>query len=405
MKRIFAVLLSALVLFTTPLCFAGCNGKDDNKLTVWHDKEEAVIDVLRAELDKAELGFEVEFIRKEGLTDSLKLVGNDYKSAPDMFVFAHDKVGLFAEIGILEPITELLDDGVLDGLLETTLDAGRYKSDIYQLPLYFETLLFMYNKALMNESDVPKTTDDLLEYMKANTNKADKKFAFVEQHSTAYYSAPWIQGFGGTVLTADGKPNLTDEAIVNALTYHKRFLPYMPGQSEYSTINTLFTEGMAASIIGGPWLVPTVREAGIDLGFADMPIVNASGKALSPYLGVQGVHVLKVAVRDADRKAKIQRVLSVLASEKVSTDIALASGCAPARVECYEDERIVNDVMVQKMRATALKATPMPNLPEMDVMFLMLGKLCEDVNLKNIDPATACASRQEKAQELIDKMK
>lgn len=404
MKRFSAIIIACLFA-VLPFGLAGCNQKDENKITVWHDKEDAVIRVLDDEIKAANLGFEVEFIRKEGLTDSLKLVGNDYNSAPDMFVFAHDKVGLFAEIGILEPITSIVEGSALDGLLDATLDAGRYKSQLYQLPLYFESLLFMYNKALMSEDQVPATTDDLLDYMKNNTDKSARKYAFVEQHSTAYYSAPWIQGFGTTVLTEDGKPNLTDQKVIDALTYHKTFLPYMPGQSEYSTINTLFTEGMAASIIGGPWLVPTVRNAGIDLGFADMPVVNSTGKPLSPYLGVQGVHVLKVAVGDGARKAKIQKVLGVFAKPEVSTKIALASGCAPARESCYDDERIVNDAMVQKMRSTALKAAPMPNLPEMDVMFLMLGKLCEDINLKNIDPAAACASRQQKAQELIDRMK
>ena len=41
----------------------------------------------------------------------------------------------------------------------------------------------------------------------------------------------------------------------------------------YNTVTTLFTEGKAASTIGGPWLVPGIKEAGIDLGIAPMPVL------------------------------------------------------------------------------------------------------------------------------------
>ncbi|MFR3289850.1 MAG: hypothetical protein ACLTSG_06005 [Lachnospiraceae bacterium] len=67
----------------------------------------------------------------------------------------------------------------------------------------------------------------------------------------------------------------------------------MPGETEYSTVNTLFLEGKADATIGGPWMVPSAREAEIDLGIAPMPTVDETGLALAPYSGVQGVQVLK----------------------------------------------------------------------------------------------------------------
>ena len=68
----------------------------------------------------------------------------------------------------------------------------------------------------------------------------------------------------------------------------------MPADGEYNTVTTLFTEGKAASTIGGPWLVPGIKEAGIDLGIAPMPVLP-NGTSLTPFSGVQGVHVLKHA--------------------------------------------------------------------------------------------------------------
>lgn len=398
-------LLVFVIVFAVAFSAVSCNNTtDDGKIVIWHDKEDGVIAVLEDAVEKANLDFEVEFIRKESLTDTLKLVGNDASSAPEMFIFAHDKVGLFSEIGILEPIANVVEEGTFDDFLQITIDAGTYKGVQYQMPLYFETLLFMYNKDLMTESEVPETTEQLYSYMQENTNKTARQYGFVEQHSTAYYSAAWIQGYGGKVLLDDGSPNINSQQVIDALTYHKKFLTYMPGEGEYSTINTLFLEGMAHSIIGGPWLVPTAREAGINLGFADMPTLE-NGRALAPFLGVQGVHVLKHAVQSPSQKAKVQTLLKLFSDAEISIDLALASGCAPSQQSCYEDSRITADEMVMKMRDTAINSIPMPNLPEMDVMFNVLGKLLEDVNLKNTDVATACANWQVKAEKLIDAMK
>ena len=72
-----------------------------------------------------------------------------------MFIFAHDKIGVFAEMGILAPIEELLPEGELSNYLGMTTEAATYKGTVYQLPLYFETLLFMYNRKYMTDDMVP----------------------------------------------------------------------------------------------------------------------------------------------------------------------------------------------------------------------------------------------------------
>ena len=103
------------------------------------------------------------------------------ESAPDMFMWAHDKVSTFAQMGILSPITDVLTEDDLADFLPMTLSAGEYQGDKYQLPLYYEALLFLYNKDLMETA--PETTDELLELMK-NETTADQ-YVFVEQHSTS----------------------------------------------------------------------------------------------------------------------------------------------------------------------------------------------------------------------------
>ena len=402
MKRLLSILLCVCLLLSLAACGEQeLDPAEANKLVIWHDKEDAVIAALEAYLATAAPDLEIIFEKKTSLTDSLKLVGNDPSAAPDMFIFAHDKVGVFAEMGILAPIEPLLEEGSLENYLPMTLEAATYKDTLYQLPLYFETLLFMYNRRYMQDEEVPATTDELLTYMANNTGRG--RYGFVEQHSTAYYSAAWIHGFGGSIIDNAGVPFPDAQAVKDALNYHSKFVALMPGETEYNTVNTLFLEGKADATIGGPWMVPSARAAEIDLGIAPMPTVDSTGKALAPYSGVQGIHVLNFA---AEQKTDaVKKLLAVLTDPTIGIDLALASGCAPANSLCYDDDRVANDELVQSMRATAEIAVPMPNIPEMDVMWTVVGNLLTDVNLSGKDINESFDAALAQANQLIDAMK
>ena len=402
MKRLLSILLCVCLLLSLAACGEQkLDPRDASKLVIWHDKEDAVIAALENYLATAAPDLEIIFEKKTSLTDSLKLVGNDPGAAPDMFIFAHDKVGVFAEMGILAPIQPLLEEGTLENYLPMTLAAATYKDTLYQLPLYFETLLFMYNRRYMQDEEVPTTTDELLIYMENNTGRG--RYGFVEQHSTAYYSAAWIHGYGGSIIDDAGVPFPDAQAVKDALNYHSKFVALMPGETEYNTVNTLFLEGKADATIGGPWMVPSARAAEIDLGIAPMPTVDSTGKALAPYSGVQGIHVLNFSAQQ--KTDAVKKLLSVLTDPAIGIDLALASGCAPANALCYDDERVANDELVQSMRTTAEIAVPMPNIPEMDVMWTVVGNLLTDVNLSGKDINESFDAALKQANQLIEAMK
>lgn len=372
-------------------------------ITIWHDKEQAIADVIEAHLQEAFPNTTFNLVRRESLTDTLKLVGNTASSAPDLFIFAHDKVGLFAEIGILEPITSFLDTSELEVFLPITLEAATYQDTLYQLPFYFETLLFMYNQDRLSSDEVPTTTDDLLEYMRNVTDA--RRFGFVEQHSNAYYAAGWIHAFGGRLIDADGTPLLNDPKTLEALRYQQQFITYMPrGQAEYATINTLFYERRANAIIGGPWMVPTARERGINLGFAPMPIVNQTGVRLSPFMGVQGIHVLKVAVQDEAKHAFIGDILRHLIDPQLGIELAKVAGIAPAHQEAYNDDFIQTDPLVQAMYEAASSAIPMSNLPQMDILWVTAADMLVQINLRGQDIEITANEAQRRSEDLIRRM-
>ena len=382
MKKLISILLSA-ALVTGML--AGCGTDTGNEtedgvteIVIWHDKEDEVAGILQKKLETLEPEIHVTLEKKSDLTESLKMVGNNPKAAPDMYFFAHDKIGVYAEMDILAPITDIIPQEELEGYMDNTIEAATYKGEIYQLPIYYETLLFMYNRLYMSDEEVPSTTEELYTYMQENTKGGH--YGFVEQHSTPYYAAGWINGFGGEVLSEDGKPELDTDAVIGALEYHKKFVDLMPGETEYAT----------------------VKEAGMDVGVASMPVIDETGNPISPYMGVQGIHVLKNAV--ANKKDAVEKVLRAIMAPQLEIDLAKASGCAPALTECYDMDEIKSDEIVMAMKETAEHAVPMPNLPEMDVMWTVMGNLLTDVNMSGKDITESAKAAQSEAEQLISNM-
>ncbi len=367
-------------------------------ITIWHDTSDEIGALLQTELDKLSPDIKAEVVKKEKMTEALKLVGDDPDSAPDMYFFAHDKIGTFAEMGILSPVTDFLSEEDLQDMIPMTIEAGTYKDALYQAPIFFEATMLLYNKALMKE--VPATTEELYKYAKENTK--DGIYGLLEQHSTAYFAAAWMHGFGGYIINDKAEPGLSLPETIAAVTYHKKFSDLMPVDGDYATLTTLFTEGKAHAMIAGPWLIPEAEEAGIDVGVAPMPTVDETGKPLMSYSGVQGLSVLKNG--SEDKKEAIAKVLKQAMSMETGLAFVDSLDSAPANAKCYEDSSVSDNEVVMNLKEAAENAVPMPNVPEMDVMWTVTENMLVAVNKNGADVQTACEKAQKEAIDQIASM-
>ena len=421
MKKIIAIALSTLMLVSLLAACgtaSGPGGESDApvsgapesetpvepvELTVWHDNDEslmqAMADTANAQLEGT--GVTITFEKRTGLSDQLKLYGGDSANGPDMYLWAHDSLGTFVAMDILEPLTNLVDESVWSDDLPLTVEAGQIGGTQYLLPVYFETLLFLYNKELW-QGDIPATTEELYEYMVANTDTTAGSYAVVNQHSTVYNVSPFINGFGGYILDADGNPGLNDPKTIEAVEYNKKFAD-LEADGDYNTVTTLFNEGKAQAIIGGPWLVPGIRAAGIDLGVASLSdITLPNGEPLAPFSGIQGIGVMKAA---AETKGDaIALALDALASPEVGIALAKTGGCAPANSLSYDDPDVSGNEIIAAIEHTAETAQPMPNAAEMNVMWGPADSMLAAVNMNGQDVAAAAEDAQAAALQAIADM-
>lgn len=418
MKRVVSLFLCGLMVVG---CITGCgsnNGTDVStgadtetasateeenqassemvEVKIWHDGDESIMstiaDCVNQQLVKENV--QVTFEKKTGLTEQLQLYGNDEQNGPDMYFYANDSLGTFTEMGILAPITDVISEDVMADMLPMTIEAGTYQDTQYLMPVYFETLLFMYNKDLW-DGEVPDTTDGLYDYMVAHTDTEAGTYAVVNQHSTAYNVAPVINGFGGYIIDKDANPGLNTQETKDAIAYNQKFAA-LQADGDYNTVTQLFNEGKAAAIIGGPWLVSGIEDAGINLGIkslSDFKLPN--GNALAPYSGVQGVGVLKHAAEN--KKDAIAKVLEAMASPEVGIELANKSSCAPANSKSYDDAEVAANEMIVAIKDTAATAQPMPNIPQMSVMWTPTEEFLAAVNKSGEDVDTAAETYQQEA--------
>ena len=419
MKKATALLLAMLLCFTA---LAGCSQSEPQgsgappsnpsqnssspsepvTITVWHDGDEGIMQTIAGQINAqlADDQITVVFEKKTDMPNQLKLYGSDASNAPDMYFYAHDVLGSFVAMDIVAPLSDVVDTSILANHLPMTVEAGQIGGTQYLLPVYFETLVFLYNKAMW-EGDIPGTTEELYDYMVAHTDTAAGTYAVVNQHTNAYNVSPFINGFGGYIIDENAKPGLTDSRTIEAATYNQKF-GALQADGDYNTVTTLFNEGKAAAIIGGPWLVSGIEAAGIDYGIAslsDIKLPNGSG--LAPFSGIQGAGVLKVALAKKDALAK---VLTAMASPEVGVDLANKSGCAPANNKSYDDPQVTANEMIAVIQKTASTAQPMPNIPEMGVMWGPVETMLTAINKNGADPAQAAVDAQAAAEQAIADM-
>lgn len=285
---------------------------------------------------------------------------------PDLFIYAQDRLGGWIEAGkTVEPIDFFLDKSTRDSLLPGMLSAMTYKGGVWGLPINYKSTTLIYNKDLVKTP--PKTTDEMVKLAKTLTNAQSGRYGLAYWYTNFYFHSALMNAFGGAVFDKDGKLIVDSPATVASLnqmmTWYKKdaILPTEPSEA---LIASMFNEGKAAMVINGPWFVGEIDKK-INFGLALLPVVDAAKKPMRPWLTIEGAYV----AASSNKKDLAYELAKYLTSEEAGLVLALEGRQLHTNKAIYNDKRVSGDVVLKAFHDQLANAEPMPNRPEMTMVW------------------------------------
>jgi arabinogalactan oligomer / maltooligosaccharide transport system substrate-binding protein len=392
-----ALVLLAVLLGVSQVAACGA-ADDDNTLVIWHGYRgeekaalEEVIALWNARAKDGEPTVKAVAVPGEALPNKLSASVPRGKG-PDLFLFAHDRMGGWAEGGdTLEPLDFWVTDADRARYLPGILDAVTYKGVIYALPLNYKSIALIYNKDLVPVP--PRTTAEMVEMAKANTDAARGKFGLVYTYDDYFFHAALQNGFGGGVfddnldIDLDSAANVRAGDLLLAWKDEARILPLDPTPS---LMDSLFNAGRAAFILNGPWFIGQIKP-GLNYGVAPLPALSEAGGApMRPWMSVEAVYL---AANKPD-PVRAFRFAQFLTGEEAAAIMARKGGQLPSSRGVYDLPDVAANPVVQAFRAQQATAVPTPNSPEMTLVWTPAETALRRIIKGETTPAAAMADLQ-----------
>jgi arabinogalactan oligomer/maltooligosaccharide transport system substrate-binding protein len=284
---------------------------------------------------------------------------------PDVFIFAQDRLGGWIEAGnTVEPIDFFLDDALKARFIPSTLEAMTYRGSVWGLPLNYKCIALVYNKKLVKAP--PRTSAELEALAKKLTQRGAGRFGLAYSYADYYYHAALQNTFGGRVFDA-GKPVLDAPENVKAAELLQAWIKagFMPAEPSTALITSLFNEGKAAMVFSGNWFLGEIAP-GIDWAVTTLPaLTEAGGKPMRPWTTVEGVYVAAPS-KNKDAAFDFVKFATDLDAARI---MALEGRQSPANAKVYADAKVAADPVLAAFKKQVDVAVPMPNLPEMTMVW------------------------------------
>lgn len=321
---------------------------------------------------------------------------------PDVFIYAQDRLGGWVEAGnTVEPIDFFLDDEIVERFLPSTMAAMTYQGTVYGLPLNYKVIALIYNRKLVSEP--PRTSRELERLAATLTDSATGRFGLVYWYSDFYYHSGLMNAFGGGVFDETGRPVLDSDANIRSLDYLLGWLDrgFLPAEPSTALITALFNSGKGAMVLSGPWFLGEIDPA-IEYGLALLPTIEeAGGKPMRPWITVEGAFI----AASSKHKEQAWELLTWLTDRPAATVLALEGRQTPANASVYGDPRVSNDPLLAVFRAQVERATPMPNAPEMTMVWSPASTAMNVIVQRRATPREAMRRAQAEVVERISRLR
>lgn len=395
MRRLLILSLSLFLLVSSVTALGATAGK----LKIWGDERITALKPIAKQFEE-DYGVPVELVQVPfGDTRSKLEKAGPAGEGPDILIGAHDWIGELAKNGLIQPLLYMKNQQ--KDFVDVSIEGFTYNNKIYGLPYAYESVALIYNKDIVPEA--PETWKKVVEISENRTNPEKKTYGFVYPGTgDPYHTFPFISAYGGYIFKYDGGFDPTDIGLNNEGAIEgleKLDAMYegglIPQGMDYGTAASLFKEGKAAMFMTGPWEIPSIKEAGVNLGVAPLPTMD--GHPMKPFVGAQGFMLSAFTENE------------VIANEFLKNYIATTEAMMiiyekNQRPPAYKPalEKVKDDPVVDAFSESAKVGIPMPNIPEMGAVWANLGDKLQLISQQKQEPKAAMDDAVETIKQSIE---
>lgn len=280
--------------------------------------------------------------------------------SPDIFIYAHERIGDWAARGFLEPVD--LGPSLTGDLLPSAVESLRFQDKVYGYPLAFKCVALFYRTDRIKTP--PATTDDLIRIAQDEMKAGRAGLAY--EAESFYLHAAWLHGFGGRLFDERGQLVIESPESARSLDFAADLVKrnIVPQESSGALVTQMFATGQTSMAISGPWLMGELP-ASVPYAVAPLPVISQTGKPAMPFLSVEAVAVSK----QAHNPALAQKVARMLA-EKPSAVLRAKEGRQPvATLSAYQDPAVESDKALIAFSEQGKNAVPIPATPQMRLLW------------------------------------
>jgi maltose/maltodextrin transport system substrate-binding protein len=288
-------------------------------------------------------------------------------------IWAHDKVGEWADGGLIAPVE--ISDEFGRKFFPKALQAVLHKDRTWGYPIALETVTLIYNRRLLDGPPPRDLSQLVLVNQKIKTENPGVT-TILWDYKSAYYSWGILDSAGGYVFGKKGTDydlNNVGVATPGAVDGLSEIIGLvhagiLPNSVSYSVVEELMARDKLAMMISGPWAWSNLVQRGIDFGVAPIPGVN--GKPGRPFVGVMVAYVNRSSPNHDLVKEFVEGYL--LTEEGLT---AMNNGKPigiPALISLY-DGMAKDNPRLQQLKISVDYGVVMPNVPQMGRFFSAVG--------------------------------
>jgi maltose/maltodextrin transport system substrate-binding protein len=335
-----------------------------------------------------EMGVPVRVETQEQITEKFQAAAQGGKG-PDIFLWAHDRIGEWADGGLLKPL-EIKED-FKAAFIPMSWDAVTHNKQTWGYPLALECVSLIYNKKLVTGKP-PAQLSEYPAFAKELKGKDPKLIAIMWDYKTPYFGFPFLASAGAyTFKRTESGYDIKDIGVDNAGAIEglKAIVDLinagvLPKGSNQSVGEQKLATGELATMVNGPWAWANIRKSGVDFDLAPLPGIG--GNPGKPFVGVQTAFINRSSPNADFAIQFLEKYICTIDGLKtIDADAPLG---VPA-VKTLADEMSAKSPLIKGTYENVLNGVVMPNIPQMGKVWSSLKAAFETAASGEATPEAA----------------